>query len=70
MKEERTNEKKEPLKYRITLMATSLLPLISNEGITSLPVDLATEWLRFLQYDWASQSYKLLAVEVVGVSMH
>ena len=52
-------------------MATSLLPLISNEGIMSLPVDLATDRLRFLQYDLASQSDKLSAVEVVGVrSMH
>ena len=52
-------------------MATSLLPLISNEEIMSLSVDLATDRLRFLQYDLASQSDKLSAVEVVGVrSMH
>ena len=52
-------------------MATSQLPLISNEGIMSLPADLATDRLRFLQYDLASQSDKLSAVEVVGVrSMH
>ena len=50
-------------------MATSLLPP-SNEGNASLPVDLATDRLRFLQYDLASQSDKLSAVEVVGVSMH
>ena len=37
----------------------------------SLPVDLATDRLRFLQYDLAGQSDKLSAVEVVGVkSMH
>ena len=50
-------------------MATSLLPP-SNKGNASLPVDLATDRLRFLQYDLASQSDKLSAVEVVGVSMH
>ena len=50
-------------------MATSLLPP-SNEGNASLPVDLATDRLRFLQYDLASQSDKLSAVKVVGVSMH
>ena len=47
----------------------TLLPF-SNEGNTSLSVDLATDRLRFLQYDLASQSDKLSAVEVVGVSMH
>ena len=51
-------------------MATSLLPLISNKGNASLPVDLATDQLQFLQYDLASQSDKLSAVEVVGLSMH
>ena len=51
-------------------MATSLLPLISIEGNTSLPVDLVADRLRFLQYDLASQSDKLSAVEVVGVSLH
>ena len=38
--------------------------------VMRLPVDLATDRLRFLQYDLASQSDKLSAVEVVGVSMH
>ena len=52
------------------LMATSLLPLILNEGNTSLPVHLVVDRLRFLQCDLASQSDKLSAVEVVEVSMH
>ena len=52
-------------------MSTSLLPLISIEGNTSLPVDLIADRLPFLRCDFASQSDKLSAVlEAVGVSMH
>ena len=71
MKEERTNENKEPIIKRITDIDGNLLAAtFSNEGNLSLPVDLAMDLLRFLQYDLASQLDKLSAVEVVEVSMH